>query len=91
MQLMLFSRINFNGLNVMPSLQKTKVFFTRKIGQKVPQMAPIQLDQGAILVKSFWTRSFWFSFFGWFLLLKFFILFFTNQQYFDNKNIWLKF
>jgi hypothetical protein len=36
------------------TLQENKVFFTGKIGQKVPQMALVQLDQGAILDKSFW-------------------------------------
>jgi hypothetical protein len=58
MQLMLFLIINFDGLKAMPSLQENKVFFIGKIGQKVSQMAPIQLDQGAILDKSFWTQSF---------------------------------
>jgi hypothetical protein len=33
-------------------------FFIGKIGQKVPQMAHVQLDQGAILDKSFWTGPF---------------------------------
>jgi hypothetical protein len=64
--------------------------FISKIGQKVPQMPPIQLDQGAILDKSFSTwpfllGSFWWSF--WFFLLDFFILFFISQQYFDNNYI----
>jgi hypothetical protein len=36
-------------------VQENKVFFNEKIGQKVPQMALVQLDQGAILDKLFWT------------------------------------
>jgi hypothetical protein len=51
-----------------PQLQENMVFITRKIGQKVPQMALVRLDQDATLDKSFWTRpfltkSFWWSFF----------------------------
>jgi hypothetical protein len=45
--------------------EKHKVDTTRKqkkiigkIGQKVPQVVHVQLDQGAILDKSFWTRPF---------------------------------
>jgi hypothetical protein len=37
------------------TLQENKSFFTRKVGQKVPQMALVRLDQGAILDKLFWT------------------------------------
>jgi hypothetical protein len=39
-------------------VQENKVFFNEKIGQKVPQMALVQLDQGAILDKSFWIMPF---------------------------------
>jgi hypothetical protein len=49
-----------------------------KIGQKVPQMAPVQLDQGANVDKSFWTWPFRLGFFGdlfgWFFLLSFLLV-----------------
>jgi hypothetical protein len=41
------------------TLEENKVFFIKKIGQKVPQMAPIWLDQSAILDKLFSTRPLW--------------------------------
>jgi len=37
----------------LPSLEENKVFFTRKISEKIPQMATIGLDQGVILDKLF--------------------------------------
>jgi hypothetical protein len=41
-----------------PTLQENKVFFIGKFGEKVPQMALVQFNQGAILDKSFWTQPF---------------------------------
>ncbi len=70
-----------------PPLQEHKVFFTRKIGQKAPQMAPIWFDEGVILDKSFrhghFDRVFLVVFF-----IGFFTIFFTNQLKFDSNHIW---
>jgi hypothetical protein len=52
------------------TLRKQGVFIG-KIGQKVPQMAHVWFDQGAIMDKLFWTQPFWHGLFGglfgWFL------------------------
>jgi hypothetical protein len=68
------------------NITRKQGFFPHKIGQKVPQMALVQLDQSAILDKLFWTWPFDCVFFMVFLV-GFFIFFFTSQQYFDINYI----
>ncbi len=46
-----------------PPLQENKVFFTMKIGQKVPQMALVDLTKKPSWDKLFWTQPFWLGFF----------------------------
>jgi hypothetical protein len=54
------------------ALQENKGFLTRKIGQKVSQMTPIRLEQGAILDQAILIGSFWLVFFIEFFYYRFY-------------------
>ncbi len=51
----------------------------------------VQLDQNAVLDKSFWTRPFWLGLFGWFFYWVFLLGFWTRfflLNHCDNNIIW---